>query len=94
MSMSPQQFASIRKKFYPDDPVGFMMELGYQGNRSTLGTRARRFESGELPIPCNVARYVWLLDQWSMLCVDLDAHKGVPNPGAGSADMPDWPETF
>lgn len=93
MSMSPQQFASIRKKFYPNDPVSFMMELGYHGNRSTLAARARRFESGELPVPRSVARYVWLLDQWSLIAQELNQERGAPD-AAGSADLPDWPETF
>lgn len=88
MSMAPEQFAAIRKKFFPDDPVSFMLELGYTGNRNTLGTRARRFESGEIPIPRNVSRFVWLLEQWSLQGAQIDNEQNKPD------DLPDWPEEF
>lgn len=83
--MTPTQYTAIRKRFFPDDPTRFLIEMGYQGKRNTLEQRARRFESGKLPIPRNVARFAWLLDQWRLqgnqiaCCYELN-------------DLPDWPE--
>ena len=82
--MTPEQYTAIRRKFFPDDPTAFLMEMGYTGNRSTLYTRARRFESGEIPIPENVARFAYLLDEWSTLGCLID-------PTAKPDDLPDWP---
>lgn len=83
--MNEKQYTAIRRKFFPDDPTAFLMEMGYRGNRSTLKTRARRFESGEIPIPENVARFVWLLELWSINGCALD-------PEARPDDLPEWLE--
>lgn len=83
--MTPEQYKAIRKKFFPDDPVAFLVEMGYEADRSTLRTRARRWESGRLKIPGNVARFVWLLEQWSIQGCLLDP-KALPD------ELPAWPE--
>jgi hypothetical protein len=54
--------------------------MGYGGSPSTLRTRARRYESGKLEIPKNVARFAWLLDQWRL------------QGGEVNSDLPQWPE--
>lgn len=76
------QYRAIRKKFCPNDPAGFLIELGFEGNDSTLKTRARRFENGDLPIPKRVARMAWLLDQWRLMSNKL---------GGDLRDLPQWP---
>lgn len=76
------QYAAIRKKFCPNDPAGFLIELGFQGNDSTLRTRARRFENGDLPIPKRVARMAYLLDQWRLQGAQL---------GHDLHELPEWP---
>lgn len=81
--MTPQQFKAIRKKFFPDDPTSFLMEMGYGGNRNTLKQRARRYENGQLPIPLVVARFAWLLDQWRLQGADL---------GDDLNQLPSWPD--
>lgn len=81
--MDSTQYRAIRKKFYPDDPAGFLIELGFQGNDSTLRTRARRFENGDLPIPKRVARQARLMDFWRIQNVQL---------GGNFSDLPDWGE--
>jgi len=73
------QYKAIRKRFFPDDPTRFLIEMGFEGNRNTLMQRARRFENGALPIPKRVARFAWLLDQWRLQGTDLD-------------DLPAWPD--
>lgn len=80
--MNKEQYRAIRKKFYPEDPAGFLIELGFEGNDSTLRTRARRFENGQLAIPKRVARMAWLLDQWRLQGVQL---------GGDLTDLPEWP---
>lgn len=54
LAMDSIQYRAIRKKFYPEDPAGFLIELGFEGSDGTLKTRARRFENGDLPIPKRV----------------------------------------
>jgi hypothetical protein len=78
--VNPAQFRAIRKRFFPDDPTRFLIEMGYGGNRNTLKQRARRYESGQLEIPRNVARFAWLLDQWRL------------QAGEVNNDLPEWPE--
>lgn len=78
--MTPAQFKAIRKRFFPDDPTAFLIEMGYGGNRNTLQQRARRYENGKLVIPKNVARFAWLLDQWRL------------QSGEINNDLPAWPE--
>lgn len=80
--MDSLQYRAIRKKFCPNDPAGFLIELGFEGNDNTLIQRARRFENGKLPIPKRVARMAWLLDQWRLQGVQL---------GAEFNDLPEWP---
>lgn len=87
--MTPAQFKAIRKRFFPDDPVKFLLEMGYTGNRNTLKLRARRYESGEMLIPKNVARFAWLLDQWRLQGGELNSERG---GDASLDDLPDWPE--
>lgn len=82
--MDSIQYRAIRKKFYPEDPAGFLIELGFEGNDSTLRTRARRFENGQLPIPKRVARMAQLLDYWRIQNVQL---------GGKFNDLPDWGES-
>lgn len=87
-AVTPEQYKAIRKKFHPDDPTAFLLEMGYGGDRSisamhTLRTRARRFESGKIPIPRHIARFAWLLDQWRLQGARL---------GEGLDDLPGWPE--
>lgn len=77
------QYSAIRKKFYPEDPAGFLIELGFMGNDDTLRTRARRFENGDLPIPKRVARMARLLDFWRIQNVQL---------GGNFNDLPDYGE--
>lgn len=77
------QYKAIRKKFCPNDPAGFLIEMGFEGNDNTLKQRARRFESGALPIPKRVARMAWLLDQWRLMGTQLSGDL---------TDMPDWPK--
>lgn len=79
--MTPIQYAAIRKKFCPNDPAGFLIELGFEGSDGTLRTRARRFENGDLTIPKRVARMAWLLDQWRLQGAAL---------GGNLNDLPDW----
>lgn len=79
--MTPIQYTAIRKKFFPNDPAGFLIELGFQGNDGTLKTRARRFENGQLSIPKRVARMARLLDYWRIQNVQL---------GGKFSDLPDW----
>lgn len=81
--MTPTQYVAIRKKFFPNDPTRFLIEMGYAGNPDTLRTRARRFENGKLPIPRNVARFVWLLDQWRLQGAQEDGEM---------YSLPAWPE--
>lgn len=81
--MDSRTYRAIRQKFYPEDPAGFLIELGFMGNDDTLRTRARRFENGDLPIPKRVARMAWLLDQWRLQGAQL---------GGGLTDLPEWPE--
>lgn len=82
LKMDKIQYRAIRKKFYPEDPAGFLVEMGYRGNRNTIRVRARRFENGDLPIPENVARFAWLLDQWRLMSAQL---------GGDLNDLPEWP---
>lgn len=87
--MNHVQYAAIRRRFFPDDPTRFLIEMGYQGKRNTLEQRARRFESGKLPIPRNVARFAWLLDQWRLQGGTISEERG----GTSELDdLPDWPE--
>lgn len=81
--MDNTQYRAIRQKFYPEDPAGFLIELGFEGNDATLRTRARRFENGDLPIPKRVARMVWLMDQWRLANAKLDGDL---------TTLPTWPE--
>ncbi len=81
--MNNVQYRAIRKKFYPEDPAGFLIEMGFLGSDDTLRTRARRFENGDLPIPKRVARMAFLLDQWRLMSARL---------GGDLTDMPSWPE--
>lgn len=81
--MDSIQYRAIRKKFHPEDPAGFLIEMGFEGNDSTLRTRARRFENGQLPIPKRVARMAQLLDYWRIQNVQL---------GGKFNDLPDWGE--
>lgn len=81
--MDATTYSAIRKKFCPNDPAGFLIELGFQGNDSTLRTRARRFENGDLAIPKRVARMAWLMDQWRLQGTQL---------GYGMHDLPEWPK--
>lgn len=81
--MTPIQYTAIRKKFFPNDPAGFLIEIGFQGNDGTLRTRARRFENGQLAIPKRVARMARLLDYWRIQNVQL---------GGNFNDLPDWGE--
>lgn len=81
--MDSTQYRAIRKKFCPNDPAGFLIELGYEGSDGTLKTKARRFENGDLPIPKRVARMAWLLDQWRLQGAQL---------GGDFTDLPEWPE--
>lgn len=83
--MTPTQFKAIRKRFFPDDPAKFLIEMGYTGNRNTLAQRARRYEGGRLEIPKNVARFAWLLDQWRLQGAEL---------GGRLDDLPQWPEAL
>lgn len=84
--MRAEQYKAIRRKFFPDDPTAFLMEMGFTGNRNTLKTRARRFENGKLEIPRTVARFAWLMEQWCLLANQAD-------PDPESLDTPpDWPE--
>lgn len=80
--MDHVQYKAIRKKFCPNDPAGFLIEMGFEGNDNTLKQRARRFESGQLPIPKRVARMAWLLDQWRLMSAQL---------GGDLNDLPEWP---
>jgi hypothetical protein len=84
--VTPEQFKAIRKRFFPSDPTAFLMEMGYAGNRATLKARARRFENGKMPIPRNVSRFAWLLEQWAIL-----ENRADPNPETIDG-LPDWPE--
>lgn len=81
--MDSTTYRAIRKKFCPEDPAGFLVEMGYHGNRNTIRTRARRFENGQLSIPENIARFAWLLDQWRLQNVEL---------GGDLTDLPEWPK--
>lgn len=76
-------YRAIRKKFCPNDPAGFLIELGFEGNDGTLKTKARRFENGDLPIPKRVARMAWLMDQWRLVNAKLDGDLST---------LPSWPE--
>lgn len=85
--MDKTQFKAIRKKFFPEDPTAFLLEMGY-GNpdnfhsMNNLRTRAKRFENGKLPIPEPIARFAWLLDQWRLMSAQLDGDLN---------DLPEWP---
>jgi hypothetical protein len=46
------------------DRVKFGAFLGYTGLPSNNGTRVRRYEQSDEPIPLYLARYVWLLQCW------------------------------
>lgn len=81
-------YKAIRKRFFPEDPAGFLLEMGYgdpssKASISTIRTRARRFENGKLPIPRNVARFAFLLDQWRLQGLSV---------GGELDDLPTWPE--
>lgn len=81
--MDSIQYTAIRKKFCPNDPAGFLIEMGFEGNDSTLRTRARRFENGQMAIPKRVARMAWLLDQWRVISAQID--------GDLTTALPAWP---
>jgi hypothetical protein len=86
--MTPEQYKAIRRKFFPDDPTAFLMEMGYGGDFSlnavrNLRTKALRFENGRLPIPRHIARFAWLLDQWRLQGAQLGEHLD---------DLPEWPD--
>lgn len=81
--MDSTTYCAIRKKFCPNDPAGFLIEMGFLGSDDTLRTRARRFENGDLPIPKRVARFVYLLDQWRLQGAQL---------GHGLNELPEWPK--
>jgi hypothetical protein len=83
--MTREQYVAIRKKFFPTSPGEFLLEMGFDGSITNLRTRAREYERGKRPIPRNVARFAWLLDQWSVQGCAAD-------PDSSPDELPDWPE--
>lgn len=81
--MTPATFKAIRKRFFPDDPAGFLFELGAVGKRNTVLQRARGYENGKIEIPKLIARYAWLFDQWRLMSNQL---------GGDLNDLPLWPD--
>ena len=73
--MKGPEFKAIRESFGLN-PQDWMYELGYGGNKNTLRLNCERYENGEKEIPLYLARYIWLVQQYS--------HVGMPK-------WPDWP---